>query len=83
MDSKYLSNAMMSVEEVDKIERMLKWISIAALVVGGAVFIYEGVRYKKLKDDNDDLPNKMYGAATAALVLGILSVIFGIVHIWW
>jgi hypothetical protein len=67
----------------DKVENMLKWLSIGALIIGGAIFIYEGIRYKKMKDKNPNLPNKLYGAASAALILGILSVSFGIIHIWY
>lgn len=80
---KYMSDAPMDPAQVDNIERILKWISIAALIIGGAIFIYEGSRYIKMKEKNPNLPSKLYGAGAAALVLGILSVAFGIIHIWW
>ena len=78
------SNSVQSLfTDPDKVETTLKWLSIAALIIGGAIFIYEGVRYLRMKQRNIDLPNKLYGAAAAALVLGILSVSFGIIHIWF
>lgn len=67
----------------DQLETFIKWLSITALLVGGAIFIYEGIRYIRLKEQNPSIPNKIYGAAVAALVLGILSVTFGILHIWF
>jgi len=67
----------------DQLEFFIKWLSITALLIGGAIFVYEGMRYINLKQQNPSIPNKIYGAAVVAILLGVLSITFGIIHIWW
>lgn len=75
--------APVNTEQLEKIEKYLRWISIGALILGGAIFIYEGVRYIRMRQRDPKLPSKLNGAGAAAIVLGSLSIIFGVIHIWW
>lgn len=63
-------------------ELILNRVSMIALLVTGAIFIYEGIKYITMKQSNPDLSDKLYVAGTFALVLGVLEVGFGIYHFW-
>ena len=53
-----------------------------ALLVTGAIFIYEGIKYINMKQSNPELSDKLYVAGVFALVLGIIEVAFGVYHFW-
>ena len=61
---------------------MLNRISMIALLVTGAVFIYQGIKYINMKQTNPELSDKLYVAGVFALVLGIVEVAFAIYHFW-
>lgn len=51
-----------------------------ALLAGGVYFIYEGSKYINMKQMNSKLPDKLYIAGTFTIVLGVISIAFGIWH---
>jgi hypothetical protein len=63
-------------------EKMLKYISMAVLLIAGTIMIYEGVSYVKAKQANPMLPEKIYAAAVLAIVLGAAEIIFGLYHVF-
>lgn len=64
-------------------EYLLNRISMISLLAGGAFFIYEGASYISMKRQNPDkIPDKIYAAGVFTILLGIVSIIFGLVHLW-
>ena len=53
------------------------------LLITGAFFLYEGIRYYQMKVYNPNLPNKLYAAAILAIILGIVEIVFGVAHFWF
>ena len=64
------------------LEYILNRASMVALLIAGVIFLYEGVKYIKMKQDNPEIPDKIYAAAILAMVVGIAEIIFGIAHFW-
>ena len=58
-------------------------VSSVALIVAGLVFIYEAIRYYQMKAEQPDIPDKIYLAASLALLIGIIDIIFGIAHFFF
>ena len=63
-------------------EKWLKYISMATLLIVGTIMIYEGVSYVKAKQANPMLPEKIYAAAVLAIVLGSAEILFGMYHLF-
>lgn len=63
-------------------ELIVNRISMIALLVTGAIFIYEGIKYINMKQKNPNLSDKLYVAGSLALILGIIEVAFGVYHFW-
>ena len=64
------------------LEYILNRASMIALLVAGIIFIYEGIKYFKMKKENPEIPDKIYAAAVLALIIGLAEVGFGIAHFW-
>jgi len=64
-------------------ELLLNRISMITLLITGAFFLYEGIRYYQMKVYNPNLPNKLYAAAILAIILGIVEIVFGVAHFWF
>ena len=62
------------------LEQILNKLSMFALLAGGVYFIYEGSKYINMKQMNSKLPDKLYIAGTFTIVLGVISIAFGIWH---
>jgi hypothetical protein len=63
------------------LEDILNKLSMIALLAGGVYFIYEGASYIALRNnDPKKYPEKMVVAGSFTIVLGIVSIGFGIWH---
>lgn len=63
-----------------KSEDTIKYASMAILLGTGAIMIYEGANYIKMKQANPNISDKIYFAAVLAILLGIAEIAFGIYH---
>lgn len=63
-------------------ESFLNKLSMISLIVTGAIFLYEGIKYITMKQQNPSLPDKLYAAAVLAIILGVAEIAFGIAHFW-
>ena len=61
-------------------EKIINRISMISLMIAGAIFIYEGVKYINMKQENPSLSEKVYVAGAFALILGVLEIGFGVWH---
>lgn len=62
------------------LELSLNIITIASLILGGLIFLYQGVDYINIKKNDPKIPNKMYVAGIFTVILGFVSIAFAIVH---
>lgn len=61
-------------------EYFLNILVIASLMLGGLIFLFQGANYIKLKQNDPKIPDKIYVAGIFTIILGIISILFGIVH---
>jgi len=64
-------------------ELMINRISMISLLVTGAIFLYEGIKYYQMKQMNPALPDKLYIAAILSIILGIVEIGFAIAHFFF
>jgi O-antigen ligase len=62
-------------------EYIVNRISMVSLIIAGAIFIYQGIKYINMKKTNPDLSDKLYVAGVFALILGVVEVAFGVYHV--
>jgi hypothetical protein len=65
------------------IEYVLNIATVASLLLGGLIFLYQGADYIRMKKNDRKIPDKMYAAGVLTIILGVLSIIFGIVHYFY
>ena len=58
-------------------------VSSVSLIFAGLVFIYEAIRYFQMKADQPSIPDKIYVAASLALIIGLVDIAFGIAHFFF
>lgn len=64
-------------------EYWLNRVSMVCLLGGGLFFIYEGAQYIDMKRQNPNkVPDKMYVAGIFTIILGLVSIGFGLFHLW-
>lgn len=61
-------------------EFFLNILVIASLMLGGLIFLFQGANYIKIKNNDSKIPNKLYVAGVFTVILGIISILFGILH---
>lgn len=62
-------------------EWALNRLSMFALLGGGFYFIFEGSKYIDMKRQNPiKIPDKMYAAGILTIILGVVSILFGLAH---
>lgn len=64
-------------------EKLLNRISMITLLITGLIFIYEGIKYIYMKQQNPELPDKLYAAGILALIVGVAEIVFAIVHFFF
>ena len=64
------------------VEKLLIRVSMIVLLVTGAIFIYEGIKYINIKKENPNLSDKLYVAGAFALTLGVVEIAFGVFHFY-
>lgn len=64
------------------LEYILNRASMVALIIAGIIFIYQGLMYIKMKNNNPDLPDKLYVAGSLTLFIGVVEILFGVAHFW-
>lgn len=66
------------------IEYLLNILTVASLLIGGLIFIYQGFDYISITKNNKTKSAKLIVAGVLTIVLGFVSIIFGLVHyfIW-
>ena len=62
------------------LEYLLNVATVASLLLGGLIFLYQGADYIRIKKNDNKIPDKMYVAGVMTIILGIVSIIFGIIH---
>ena len=62
------------------IEYLLNILTVASLLIGGLIFIYQGADYINIKKNNDKMSTKLAVAGILTIILGIVSIIFGLMH---
>lgn len=62
--------------------KVILYLSMGSLLLGGSIMIYEGVQYIKLKQSNPSISSKIYVAAILAIILGVAEIFFGIYHLF-
>jgi hypothetical protein len=65
------------------IEYLLNILTVVSLLVGGLIFIYQGYYYIDMRKQNDKLPTKLLVAGILTIILGFVSIIFGILHYYF
>ena len=61
-------------------KQTIKYASMTILFVTGAIMIYEGSNYIKMKQANPNISDKIYAAAVLAILLGVAEITFGVFH---
>lgn len=64
-------------------EYLLNILTVVSLLLGGLIFIYQGYNYINIKNNNDKLPTKLLVAGILTIILGFVSIIFGILHYYF
>lgn len=65
------------------LEYLLNIFTVVSLLLGGLIFIYQGFNYISIKNSNTKMPTKLLVAGILTIILGFVSILFGILHYYF